>query len=161
MIVFDLTCDRGHRFEGWFSSSSEFVDQCEHDLVECPQCGSTAVMKAPMAPAVGAKSNRELRGLAKQQAHEEPKPKPVANQTMPPALRKAIATLAKAQAKALKDSTWVGKAFAEKSRQIHYGETDHHIIHGEATKKEAQELVDEGIAVAPLPFPVKPPEDVN
>ena len=40
MIVFDLSCDQGHRFEGWFGSSGDFADQRERGLLSCPQCGS-------------------------------------------------------------------------------------------------------------------------
>ena len=65
--------------------------------------------------------------------------------------------LADAQAKALKSSTWVGDTFAETSRAMHYGEREHATIHGQATAEEARALVDEGIKVAPLPFPVAAP----
>ena len=27
MIVYDLSCDQGHRFEGWFGSSDDFAEQ--------------------------------------------------------------------------------------------------------------------------------------
>ena len=46
---------------------------------------------------------------------------------------------------------YVGPNFAEEARKIHYGETPDRHIYGEATHKEAQELVDEGVDVAPLP----------
>ncbi|MBV9420444.1 MAG: DUF1178 family protein, partial [Alphaproteobacteria bacterium] len=36
-------------------------------------------------------------------------------------------------------------------RKIHYGETEHRHIYGEATIEEAKELVEEGVDVAPLP----------
>ena len=58
MIVYDLSCDEGHRFEGWFGSSEDYTEQREQGLVACPQCGSDAVGKAPMAPAVPRKGNR-------------------------------------------------------------------------------------------------------
>ena len=57
MIVYDLICDHGHRFEGWFGSSGDYAEQRERGLVSCPQCGSGEVTKAPMAPAVPAKGN--------------------------------------------------------------------------------------------------------
>ena len=52
MIVFDLSCDAGHRFEGWFGSSEDYAGQQRRGLVSCPRCGSADVDKAPMAPAV-------------------------------------------------------------------------------------------------------------
>ena len=74
---------------------------------------------------------------------------------------KAFHALAAAQGKALKDSTWVGDKFAEEARSMHYGEADETPIHGRATREEAVELAAEGIAVAPILFPVAPPDELN
>lgn len=157
MIVFDLCCTQGHRFEGWFGSSDDFSNQSASGLVTCPQCGTSAVGKAPMAPAVPAKSNR-----ARQVSAPSGQPTTaVSNANMSPQVMQAMQALAKAQADALKNSTWVGDKFAERSRAMHYGEADATSIHGQATLEEAKALSDEGIEVAPLPFPVAPPEDLN
>jgi hypothetical protein len=154
VIVYDLSCDSGHRFEGWFGSSAQFAEQREQGLVACPQCGSQAVEKAPMAPAVPRKGNQLAltRPPAKQAMSSGP---------MPPEVAEALRNLAEAQAKVLKDSKWVGDTFAEQSRAMHYGERPAETIHGQATPDEAIELFEEGIAVAPLPFPIAPPEDLN
>ncbi|KUO49681.1 MAG: hypothetical protein APF78_12515 [Sphingomonadales bacterium BRH_c3] len=153
MIVFDLQCDAGHRFEGWFGSSADYAQQRERGLVSCPQCGSQQVAKAPMAPAVPAKGNTRSEAVldAKQ----------LSNRPMTPEVEKALAKLAQAQAKALKESTWVGDKFAEVSRKMHYGEADEKAIHGQASIEEAKGLVEEGIQIAPLPFPVAPPGKLN
>lgn len=170
MIVFELSCAEGHRFEGWFASSSAFEQQRSADQIACPDCGTPDVAKAPMAPAVSAKSNRTVvskRGkISSETIQESGKAKEnsvaaVANRVIPPELQKAMKALAKVQAKALKDSKWVGPDFAEKSRAIHYGEVKQEAIHGQATISEAQDLIDEGIAVAPLPFPIASPEELN
>ena len=155
MIVFDLCCEAGHRFEGWFGSSDEFARQCERDLVSCPQCGSVAVEKAPMAPAVPRKGN-QLPAIARPRND-----KPVAREPMPPEMAEALARLAWAQAKALEKSRWVGQAFPEESRAMHYGEREAQAIHGQATADEARALLEEGIAIAPLPFAVAPPKELN
>ncbi|RIV88792.1 DUF1178 family protein [Aurantiacibacter zhengii] len=160
MIVFDLSCDQGHRFEGWFGSSEDFASQCERGLVSCPTCGSEDVSKAPMAPSVGRKGNQQQAGGVPQSASDRAG-KGLSNTPMTPEVAHAIEKLAKAQAQALKNSTWVGKDFVEQSRAMHYGERDHAAIHGEATVQEARELLDEGVPVAPLPLPVAPPEDLN
>ena len=153
MIVFDLVCSGGHRFEGWFASSQDFALQQDRGLVSCPRCGSAEIAKAPMAPAVAAKGNTRAEPPADRH--------PVANRQMPPAVAKAMKALADAQGKALKNSQWVGDKFAEESRAMHYGERDHATIHGQATREEAESLLAEGIAVTPLPFPVAPPEELN
>ena len=69
--------------------------------------------------------------------------------------------IAKLQAEALKKSRWVGADFAEEARAIHYGEREAETIHGQATLEEAKELLEEGIAVMPLPLPVVPPDQAN
>ena len=150
MIVFDLACADGHRFEGWFASSDDFAAQSARGLVGCPLCGSQQVSKAPMAPAVPKKGNQ--RDGAKQA---------VANEPMPAEVAEALKHLAQAQAKALEGSKWVGDSFAEQSRAMHYGERDAEVIHGRATPAEAKELREEGVPAAPLPFPVAAPDDLN
>jgi hypothetical protein len=155
MIVFDLSCPDGHRFEGWFGSSDDYADQQARGLLACPVCGSAAVSKAPMAPAVPAKGN------TRQEVLPPEAPRQLANTPMPPQVQKALAALAKAQAEALKNSTWVGDKFADETRKMHYGERDVALIHGQATLAEAKALIEEGVPVAPLPFPVAPPEKLN
>ncbi|WP_296716465.1 DUF1178 family protein [Erythrobacter sp.] len=157
MIVFDLACADGHRFEGWFGSSADFADQQARGLVACPHCGSAEVSKAPMAPAVPAKGNsRPERAPAEQAPSQQ-----LANVPMSPEVKKALGALAKAQADALKNSTWVGDKFADETRKMHYGERDEAPIHGQASLAEAKALIDEGVPVAPLPFPVAAPEKLN
>lgn len=154
MIVYDLACTEGHRFEGWFGSSGDYEHQRARGLLICPTCGAAEVAKAPMAPAVPAKGNQRQEVLA-------PETRPMANTPLPPEVQQALAALAKVQAEALKHSTWVGDRFAEETRKMHYGERDEAPIHGQASLAEAKALIEEGVPVAPLPFPVAPPEKLN
>lgn len=143
MIIFDLKCVRqGHVFEAWFGSSEDYADQKGRGLVSCPLCGSAEVEKAPMAPAVGAKGNQ--------------------NQGLPPEQMKALlGAMAEAQKKMLESSEHVGQRFVDEARAIHLGEAEARAIHGQATPEQADELREEGIPVAALPFPVIPPETEN
>lgn len=151
MIVFDLECRAGgHRFEGWFGSSTDFASQQERGLVTCPHCGDGDVAKAPMAPSVPRKGNRVPE---RSQAVQGGK--------LPPEAVEMMKAMAAMQSEALKGSRWVGENFAEQSRAMHYGERDAETIHGQATLREAKELLEEGISVAPLPFPVAPPDETN
>lgn len=153
MIVFDLQCETmGHRFEGWFGSSDDFAAQQVRGLVCCPQCGSARVIKAPMAPAVPRKGN--------QAAEIAPAP-PALPAKLPPEAAEILQKLAQVQAEALQHSRWVGDSFADVSRAIHYGEREQELVHGQATLAEARELLEEGVALQPLPFPVAPPDEVN
>lgn len=83
------------------------------------------------------------------------------NQKLPAELAKALTKLAALQVEALKTSTWVGDAFAEKSRAMHYGEQEVEPIHGRAKQEEAEALLEEGVMVAPILIPFAPPEEVN
>lgn len=161
MIVFDLECrNGGHRFEGWFGSSDDFAQQQARGLVTCPTCGSADVSKAVMAPNVGRKGNQ----LPEPRARTAPAPaSPVTNAgpAIPPEAVAMFRAIAEAQAEALKTSRWVGEDFAETAREIHYGEREPEQVHGQATADEARELFEEGIAVAPILFPLVPPDKAN
>lgn len=155
MIVFDLECRAdGHRFECWFGSTGDFEQQRERGLLCCPQCGGSDVDKAVMAPRVGRKGN--------QGSEVAPaKAQPVSNGAIPPEAAQMMRKLAAMQAEALQSSRWVGDSFADDARAMHYGERDQEVIHGQATLEQAKDLLEEGIAVAPLPFPVVPPGKSN
>lgn len=179
MIVFDLSCEHGHAFEGWFGSSDDFASQKERGLLSCPQCGSPVVTKAPMAPSVPRKGNqmvesgpagqgKQAGGRSAQQAEQEivytggeGESQMVSNAPITPEVQRALERLAEAQAKSLEKSKWVGTKFADDARAMHYGEQDVEPIHGETSLEEAQQLIDEGIDIAPLPFPVSPPKELN
>lgn len=163
MIVFDLQCrPLTHRFEGWFGSSEDFAAQLARGLVTCPHCGSGDVVKAVMAPNVGRKGNQLSVAASKQTDPVPPGGDPsLAGGQLAPEARQALEALAALQAEAIRNSRWVGESFAEQSRAIHYGERQAEAIHGQATPAQAKELIEEGIAVLPLPFPVAPPDKTN
>ena len=130
MIVYNLRCRNAHEFEGWFKDSAAFDAQAKGGKVTCPVCDSRKVEKAIMAPAVaGAKKTAVTETEAKQM-----------RQFMT-GLRKYVQD----------NADYVGPNFAEEARKIHYGETEHRHIYGEASIEEAKELVEEGVDVAPLP----------
>lgn len=163
MIVYDLECRVArHRFEGWFKSSDDFVRQQERGLLCCPQCGTAEVDKALQAPRLTRKGNQRSETLPARASQPASVPAaPVASAPLPPQAVELIQKLAKLQTEALKDSRYVGKSFADDARAMHYGEREHEVIHGEASAEQAKELLEEGIAVAALPFPLVPPEQAN
>jgi hypothetical protein len=130
VIVYNLRCRNAHEFEGWFKDSAAFDAQAKGGKVVCPVCDSKKVEKAIMAPAVsGAKKSTVTAAEANQM-----------RQFMT-GLRKYVQD----------NADYVGPNFAEEARKIHYGETEHRHIYGEASMEEAKELVEEGVDVAPLP----------
>ena len=144
MIVFDLRCANAHVFEAWFGSTADYEAQRARGLVACPMCGDVDVGKAVMAPNVAPKGN----------SRPEPANQPMAS--MDPARVKAmLAAMAEVQAKVEAECDYVGARFAEEARAIHYGEVENRGIYGETSREEAAALQEEGIAIAPLPFPTK------
>ena len=51
-----------------------------------------------------------------------------------------------------KNADHVGAKFPEEARKMHYGETEHRSIYGEASPEEAKALAEEGIEFHPLPI---------
>ncbi|MEO0729829.1 MAG: DUF1178 family protein [Pseudomonadota bacterium] len=187
MIKYDLVCDAHHTFDGWFSNSAAFDAQAKNNLITCPVCGSTAVSKAIMAPAVSAATRKKgstdtrphpshpgpahegptttspaggLPSAAPISRAEPPQDRTSAMTTMPsPETVAKLVTVMREVRKAVEaNAENVGNKFAEEARKIHYGETDERAIYGEATADDAIELIEEGIAVQPLPVL---PEDKN
>ena len=177
MISFDLRCGADHVFEVWFRSSSDYESQHERRLIACPQCGDTGVTKAVMAPNVAAKGNRgALSPTAKVDAPAAEtlpaiaapaSPAPVSNAfaALPAPVQQMIAAVAAAQAESLPRSRWVGDRFATEARAAHEKAeaegTAPDLIHGQATRDEAEALADDGIAILPLLVPFVPPESRN
>ncbi len=130
MIVYNLKCANGHVFEGWFQSSAAFDAQSGEGKLLCPTCDTHKVEKAIMAPAVaGTKKAVSAKDELKKM-----------RQFMT-GMRKYVEA----------NADYVGPRFHEEARKIHYGETEERHIYGEATLKEAKELIEEGVDVAPLP----------
>lgn len=141
MKVLNLQCAHGHGFEGWFASNDAFDTQLAAGLVECPMCGDTAIVKMLSAPRLN------LGNPKAPQAPDAPSPHAVAETSSLEArwMRAVRAVMAKTED--------VGNRFADEARKMHYGETEERGIRGQATREQAEQLVDEGIAVMPLPLP--------
>lgn len=137
MIRYALQCEKDHEFDGWFPSSDGFDAQVAAGDVLCPHCGSPNVRKALMAPSLGRGTKKGLK------IPDSPAPADMAQKMsmMMLALKKHVE----------ENCDYVGDQFAEEARRIHYGETEHRDIYGEATPDEARELIEEGVEVAPLP----------
>ncbi|APG62889.1 hypothetical protein LPB140_08915 [Sphingorhabdus lutea] len=73
-----------------------------------------------------------------------------------PEYKDFISKISEAQNKLLAKSEWVGDKFCDEARAIYYGDKEHRPIYGKAAEKDVAELVDEGIDVAPLLYPVIP-----
>ncbi|HTN97467.1 MAG TPA: DUF1178 family protein [Nordella sp.] len=153
MIRYDLICDDGHEFDGWFSDSAAFDAQAKRGLVTCVQCGSARIEKQLMAPGIPVKANRKQEGPAK-----PPAAKPVLASTFDPRQEKLLQMMREMRKAVEENAEYVGNRFAEEARKIHYAESEKRGIYGETTAEDAKELIEEGIEIHPLPVL---PEDGN
>jgi hypothetical protein len=149
MIRYDLICNKGHGFDGWFRDSAAYDAQAAAGHVACAVCGSTQIEKQLMAPGIPVKGNRKAEVLP---------PQKVLNVPADPKAQQLLAMMRELRAHVEKHAENVGHKFAEEARKIHYGETEKRGIFGETTGEEAIALLEEGIEVHPLP---KLPEDGN
>lgn len=141
MIRYDLVCPKGHGFDGWFRDSAAFDRQQKKGQLACPVCGSEKIEKQLMTPGIPAKSNKSD-GVAQ----------------VDPKVRELMEAMREMRRKVESEATYVGGAFAEEARRMHYEESEMKAIYGEATFEEAKALLEEGISIAPLP---RLPEDGN
>lgn len=141
MIIYDLSCDNDHRFEGWFRSPEDFDTQQQRLLVSCPQCDSHAVRRVPSAVAIG--SHRE----------EPPALPGNGGGTTLLAPGSQVMAIYRQLVHAIRESSEdVGPGFAEEARRIHYHEAPERTIRGQATADECEALREEGINVLHLPL---------
>ena len=137
MILFDLSCENEHQFEAWFPSSKKYDEQRKRKLISCPYCNSNRVKKALMAP--------NLNMLSKSKSSSK---KNVSFKN-----KKSLENNIKKLKQLIETNTKdVGKNFAEEARKIYYGEKKNGSIRGETTKKEAKELIEEGIPCISMPW---------
>jgi hypothetical protein len=149
MIKFALACDEGHGFESWFPDGAAYEKQARRGLIACPECGSTRVAKAIMAPAVVGAGRPE-------RAPSAAAPVPVALiDERQRALREAVRSLRR-EIEAHTDD--VGAKFPDIARAIHTGEAPERAIRGQASRAEVEALLEEGVGVLPMPTA---PDELN
>ena len=177
MKVLDLQCAQHHVFEGWFGSEDDYQSQLTRGLLTCPMCGDASVSKKLSAPRLNLSTARGDRAAAGGASHATSEisssaadvsaPTSAAHgastntpSTLPSLQEVANLEPAQLQAALLKmvrhvvaNTEDVGNSFPEEARKMHYGETEARNIRGHATPEETEELIDEGIAVMPLPLP--------
>ena len=150
MIRYSLICDHGHEFESWFASSAAYDKQAKRGLIDCPLCGSSKVEKAIMAPRLARKDKSSSIAVTAEEAAAAPEAAtPVA--MISPQEQELRKKLKELRDHLTANSDNVGKRFPEEARKMHYGETEHRSIYGEASPQDAKELHEEGVEFHPLP----------
>jgi hypothetical protein len=176
MKVLNLQCAQQHSFEGWFASEDDFQSQLLRDLVECPMCESKRIEKMPSAPRLnfGAQQPRVTASdsSSDSSAASDSNSNSNSNSNRPvgagmassstaialtPAPSESVTTgqadFLKALRQLMANTEDVGRRFADEARRMHYGDIEARSIRGQASPREAVELLEEGIEVMPLPMP--------
>ena len=136
MIKYNLICKKcNFNFDSWFATSKEYDKLKRKELLNCHSCGSLRVEKNLMAPKLinknyNQKNEEELKKYKK--------------------IKKKISEYQKF----IKNNfNYVGENFAYEARSIHYNEKKKNKgIYGTASKKDLQELKEEGIDAQLIPW---------
>jgi len=135
MIVYDLTCDNNHPFEGWFGSADDFALQAKSGDIACPVCGSVDITRELSAPYVKTGSESITvdgpPAISVTNAAQELKKKFIEH--------------------VLSNTENVGRHFPEEARKIFYREAPERAIRGTASGQEVSALKEEGIDVMAIP----------
>ena len=143
MIVFDLACALGHRFEGWFASGEEFARQSAARLVRCPVCDDADVVRLPSA--------KVRVGTAPTIEHESAVTSAPDQGATQDVIAGFPAELISKLREVVRNTENVGHRFPEEARKIHYEEAPARAIRGQASKEESAALEEEGIEFSSLP----------
>jgi hypothetical protein len=138
MIKYALGCAEGHAFDSWFSDSASYDKQRKRGFVACPECGSTRVDKAIMAPAV----------IGGDRATVQAVPELVVDDRR----RQAREFFVRMRREIEANTDDVGAKFPGVARAIHFGDEPERAIRGRASLAEAKSLLEDGVAVMPLPM---------
>lgn len=134
MIAYDLKCDQGHLFEGWFEDADAFEAQQAEGLVTCPVCDSANVTRQLSTFAIKTSSGT---GVGRPKIDFE-------------ALGRRIVNYVQ------KNFDDVGSDFATEALKIHYGASEPRNIRGVSTDKEERMLRDQGVPFLKFPGESEP-----
>lgn len=134
MIIYDLRCEKGHKFEGWFKDRLTFENQKTKKLITCPICGGGDIEMVPSSIAI---MGKDIRSSERENIKE-----------LSP--MKALKTFHEYFDKNFED---VGDKFADIALKIHHGEEDGRNIKGTTTIREEENLKEEGVQFFKIPLP--------
>jgi hypothetical protein len=155
--VFDLQCEHGHLFEGWFGSHEDYDSQQTRGLLTCLMCHSATIEKRLSAPRLNVghfdAESRASNGAGTGAGAGASASRETVVASSPEALQLAQiqAAIMQQMRELVRNTENVGSGFAEEARRIHEGESEERPIRGTATPEEREALVEDGISVVALP----------
>ena len=145
-----IYCSEQNEFDGWFQSIEAFENQMQSGLINCPICGDDNIIKLLATPNVRKSKPKICKNIEFQNASgvSNSEKSYLGNEKI-----KNITTMLRTIKKEIqKNSMFVGDEFVSKARSMKEGKIKERPIHGHGTKKEVQELRDEGIDVVNIPW---------
>lgn len=155
--VFDLQCEHGHLFEGWFGSHEDYDSQQSRGMLTCPMCQSAKIEKRLSAPRLNVghfdAETRASEGASTVASTSANASRETVLAASPEALQLAQiqAAIMQQMRELVRNTENVGSGFAQEARRIHEGESEERPIRGTATHEEREALIEDGIAVVALP----------
>ncbi len=135
MIKYNLICDKDHEFESWFSDSLKFEKLKKKKLLECIYCSSKKIKKSIMSPMI---SNLSNLNISRNRFEKE--------------LQKEKKGLRQIRKYIEENYEFVGKNFSKRVREIYYDKKNNKTIYGTTTRREREELAEEGIDLLSIPW---------
>ncbi len=134
MIIYDIKCENGHKFEGWFKDRQAWINQNSQRLIACPVCNSSQVEIIPSSIVTIGKDSRKADNIPKKE--------------FSPA--NAMQMLHRFIESNFED---VGNKFAEVALKIHCGDEKKRNIRGTTTTREEDTLREKGVQFIKIPVP--------
>ena len=147
-------CSNKNNFDGWFQNIEAYENQKSKGLILCPFCGTDDIIKLLTTPSFRSTKVKIPKTEVEQKGVND---ESLRNRVLSIDNISDISILLRTMKKEIeKNSEFVGNNFVEEVRSMKLGETKEKSIYGHGTKKEIEELKDEGINILNLPWS---PED--
>jgi len=134
VIIYDIKCEKGHKFEGWFKDRQAWISQNSQRLISCPVCNSSQVEIIPSTLTIMGKESRKADNVESKEL----------------SVVKAMQMLHHFIENNFED---VGNKFAEVALKIHNGDDEKRNIKGTTTPQEEESLREEGVQFIKVPIP--------
>ncbi|MDR3155194.1 MAG: DUF1178 family protein [Deltaproteobacteria bacterium] len=142
MVIFDLICQNGHRFEGWFADLADLDGQISGGLLNCPVCGDTHIQRRPST--FGLVKSRHSEAASRE-----------AGDPLEQKKAELMRQLEQLSDRLQEDFADVGAGFSDEALKMHYGAAPRRNIRGLSTSDEEERLRKEGVEFFKAPMLVR------
>ena len=150
LICKSLYCSNQNNFDGWFQNIEAYESQKSKGLILCPFCGSDDIIKLLTTPSFRLSKIKSTDAEVEQKEVDDKNSRKLVRSN---GQTNDTSILLRAMKKEIKkNSEFVGDDFVKEVRLMQVDKTKERSIYGHGTKKEIEELKDEGINVLNVPW---------